>query len=54
MERVEAALEGAIGDHGRLAELGQQLAHARSAMDAAEERWLALAEEAEAVNPGLL
>ena len=54
VERIEAALEGAIGDHAALAALGQQLADARSAMDAAEERWLALAEEAEEVNPGLL
>jgi ATP-binding cassette subfamily F protein uup len=52
--RVEGELEGAIGDHAKLAELGQQLAQARAAMDAAEERWLTLAEEAEAVNPGLL
>ena len=54
VERIEGALEGAIGDHAKLAELGQQLADARSAMDAAEERWLTLAEEAEEVNPGLL
>jgi ATP-binding cassette subfamily F protein uup len=54
VERIEAELHDAIGDHQRLADLGQQLAAARAAMDAAEERWLTLAEEAEAVNPGLL
>ncbi|HAS11379.1 MAG TPA: hypothetical protein DCS55_12825, partial [Acidimicrobiaceae bacterium] len=54
VERIEADLHDAIGDHQRLADLGQQLTEARAAMDAAEERWLTLAEEAEAVNPGLL
>jgi ABC transport system ATP-binding/permease protein len=52
--RIESELEGAIGDHQRLADLGQQLADARAAMDEAEERWLTLAEEAEEINPGLL
>ena len=51
---IAAELERAIGDHVRLAELGRDLDAATAAVDAAEERWLALAEEAEEVNPGLL
>ena len=53
-DRIAAALEDALGDHVRLAELGRQLDDATAAVEAAEERWLALAEEAEEVNPGLL
>ncbi len=53
-DRIAAELEHAIEDHRRLGELGKQLDAARKAVDAAEETWLALAEEAEAVNPGLL
>ncbi len=53
-DRLAAELEGAIGDHRRLAELGAAHADAQAAVDAAEERWLELAEEAEVVNPGLL
>jgi len=53
-DRIAADLEGAIGDHGRLHELGRDLAAAQAAVDEAEERWLALAEEAEEINPGLL
>ena len=54
VEKLSAALEESIGDHERLAELGREMTDARAAMDAAEERWLELAEEAEEVNPGLL
>ncbi len=54
VEKLSTALEEAIGDHERLADLGRQMTDARAAMDAAEERWLELAEEAEEVNPGLL
>ncbi len=54
VERLSVELEAAIGDHEKLAELGRAMAEARAAMDAAEERWLELAEEAEEVNPGLL
>ena len=53
-DRIAGALEAAIGDHVRLAALGKELDAAASAVDAAEERWLALAEEAEQVNPNLL
>ena len=53
-DRIAAELEAAIGDHVRLAALGKELDAATSAVDAAEERWLALAEEAEEVNPNLL
>ena len=53
-ERIAASLEDAIGDHLRLSELGRELDEATAAVAAAEERWLALAEEAEETNPGLL
>ncbi len=53
-ERVQAALEQAIGDHRKLGDLGRDLAAADAEVAAAEERWLALAEEAEEVNPNLL
>ena len=53
-ERIAADLEEALGDHRRLAELGRDLAAATGAVAAAEERWLALAEEAEETNPGLV
>ncbi len=53
-QRVQAALEEAIGDHRKLGELGRDLAVADAEVAAAEERWLALAEEAEEVNPNLL
>ncbi len=52
--RLEAALEDAIGDHEALTTLGAELEAAQRARAEAEERWLALAEEAEEVNPGLL
>jgi len=53
-ERLARELESAIGDHGRLHALGKDMAAAQEAVDSAEERWLALAEEAEEINPGLL
>ncbi|WP_436795023.1 ABC-F family ATP-binding cassette domain-containing protein [Actinospongicola halichondriae] len=54
VDALAVRLESAIGDHEALADLGRQMAAARTAVDGAEERWLALAEEAEEVNPGLL
>ncbi len=54
VEALSVRLEAAIGDHEALADLGRQMAAARDTVAAAEERWLALAEEAEDVNPGLL
>jgi len=53
-DAIAAELEGAIGDHERLHALGRQLADAQAAVDEAEERWLAAAEDAEEINPGLL
>ena len=53
-DRIATELEQAIGDHRRLGELGRDLDEATSAVAVAEERWLALAEEAEETNPGLL
>jgi hypothetical protein len=49
-ERLEAALEDAGRDHERLAQLGHELVTAGEAVRVAEERWLALAAEAEAVG----
>jgi len=37
----------ATSDHVELRRLGQKLAEAQQALDASEERWLVLAEEAE-------
>ena len=54
VERISGDLEASIGDHEKLAALGRELAEARAELDVAEEQWLALAEEAEQVNPGLL
>ena len=45
-ERLAAALAGAAG-HEELARSGVALAEAQAGLEAAEERWLALAEEAE-------
>ena len=53
-DRIAAQLEGAIGDHQRLHQLGAELDVAQRAVDEAEDRWLHLAEEAEEINPGLL
>ncbi|MGK2930895.1 MAG: ABC-F family ATP-binding cassette domain-containing protein, partial [Acidimicrobiales bacterium] len=53
-DRIAAALESHVGDHRQLAEQGRELDAAEAAVAVAEECWLALAEEAEEVNPGLL
>ena len=45
-DKVAADLTGAV-DHREMARLGDELASAQVALDEAEERWLALAEEAE-------
>jgi ATP-binding cassette subfamily F protein uup len=47
---LEAELAGARGDHVALACVGEELAVVASELAAAEERWLALAEEAEALG----
>ena len=47
---LEAELAGARGDHVALACVGEELAVVGSELAAAEERWLALAEEAEALG----
>ena len=47
------ALVGELGtalDHREMAALGERLATAQGAVDAAEEAWLALADEAEALG----
>jgi len=45
-DRITEALTGAT-DHLEMTRLGGELAEAQSALDAAEEQWLALAEAAE-------
>jgi ATP-binding cassette subfamily F protein uup len=45
---LEGELAAAQGDHVALARLGEELSAATAELDAAEESWLALAEEAEA------
>jgi ABC transport system ATP-binding/permease protein len=45
-DRITEALTGAV-DHVEMTRLGGELADAQAALDEAEERWLALAEEAE-------
>jgi hypothetical protein len=47
---LEAELAGARGDHVALACVGEELAVVGTELAAAEERWLALAEEAEALG----
>ena len=49
-DSVQAELIDAGGDHKELARLGEQLATRQSRVDAAEERWLALADEAESLR----
>ena len=46
-DELSAALATAGADHEALAEIGTQLALVQAELDAAEERWLSLAEEAE-------
>ena len=48
-DQVAAALSTAT-DHRELARLGGQLASAQADVDAAEEQWLTIAAEAEAVG----
>ncbi|HEX6238679.1 MAG TPA: ABC-F family ATP-binding cassette domain-containing protein [Acidimicrobiales bacterium] len=47
---LEERLAGAAGDHVELARVGEDLAAVTAELDAAEEHWLALAEEAEAAG----
>ncbi|MDQ1436401.1 MAG: transport system ATP-binding/permease protein [Acidimicrobiaceae bacterium] len=49
-DALSASMANAGSNHEALREIGSQLAEAQAALDAAEERWLALAEEAE--SPG--
>lgn len=48
-DAVAVELQAAL-DHRELAALGERLAAAQAAVDEAEERWLALAGEAEALG----
>ncbi len=55
LERQTAALEvdlAAAPDHTTMARVGSQLAARRAEIHEAEDRWLALAQEAESDNPG--
>lgn len=47
-EQLEQELVAAGGDHEKLAELGTHLAEVTAGLEAAEERWLEIAAEAEA------
>ncbi|MGH9217206.1 MAG: hypothetical protein ACRDZS_13180, partial [Acidimicrobiales bacterium] len=47
---LEAELAGAMGDHVALACVGEELSVVSRELAAAEERWLALAEEAESLG----
>ena len=47
---LEAELAGARGDHVALASVGEELAVVNGELVAAEERWLAFAEEAESLG----
>jgi hypothetical protein len=49
-DKVQAELVAAGADHKELVRLGAQLATSQSRVDAAEERWLALADEAESLR----
>jgi hypothetical protein len=49
-DRVNDELVAAGSDHEALARLGGELATAQQRVDAAEERWLALAGEAESLH----
>ena len=49
-DEVQAELVAAGADHKELARLGAQLAAGQSRVDAAEERWLSLADEAESLR----
>jgi hypothetical protein len=47
---LEAELAGAMGDHVALACVGEELSAVSGELAAAEEHWLALAEEAESLG----
>ena len=47
---LEAELAGAMGDHVALACVGEELSVVSGELAAAEEHWLALAEEAESLG----
>jgi hypothetical protein len=49
-DKVQAELVAAGGDHTELVRLGAQLATTQARVDAAEEHWLALADEAESLR----
>jgi ATP-binding cassette subfamily F protein uup len=49
-DAVQAELLAAGGDHQAIARLSEQLATTQSDVDRAEERWLALADEAESIG----
>jgi hypothetical protein len=51
-DRLEAELQGAGADHAALARIGAEMAEVAAAVAEAEERWLALSEEAEAARAG--
>jgi predicted nucleic acid-binding Zn-ribbon protein len=51
LERLSTRM-GSAGDHRELARLGEELAAAQAAVAGAEEAWLALAGEAEALGLG--
>jgi ABC transport system ATP-binding/permease protein len=53
-DRLMDAIGDSGTDHVRITELGRELDIAERALAESEERWLALAEEAEVTNPGLL
>ncbi len=47
---LESQVEQAAGDHAELARIGTEMAEVAAAVADAEERWLALSEEAEAAR----
>ena len=49
-DEVQAELVAVGGDHKELARLGAELATSQGRVDAAEERWLLLADEAESLR----
>jgi uncharacterized protein (DUF3084 family) len=48
-DAVQVELAAVGGDHKELARVGEKLAASQSRVDAAEERWLSLADEAESL-----
>ena len=49
-DKLQAELAAAGADHKELARLGAQLAASQNRLDAAEEHWLSLADEAESLR----